>query len=447
MKKSVIRFSKLRYIMFALSILVIAGGITGMVVNGGFNLGIDFEAGLSQRVQIAPVALSVTYDGASDMTLNLVNGVAVLEERNQNGVTRKEFTPAAYPTMQDLAGALQGVSGISATAVITGAMLDDVVTGLDLPLTLTTVPSLLNSANTDQVSFISIDEVRDALTALGNVQVQIVGDDYLQEFQIRVETDTEGSKDLLEAEIFSMLEAGFGDDQIVVKQSDYVGPKFSNLLTTQSILMVVIALTLILIYIWIRFHLASAISAIIALAHDVVIMLGFIAVLRLEVTTTTIAAVLTIIGYSLNDTIVVFDRIRENRNLMKGKTLERIIDVSITQSLSRTLITSLTTLLAVLPLYLFAKGSIQLFALNLIVGIVVGTYSSIFIASPILFSLTNAGAKKTAKHLGIDSDAVNAVKLAEEAEEDKKQLEQPKDTPEVTIPTAQRKMKGKRKAR
>lgn len=447
MKKSVIRFSKLRYIMFALSILVIAGGIAGMIVNGGFNLGIDFEAGLSQRVQIAPVALSVTYDGSSDVTLTIVNGVAVLEERNQNGVSRSEFDPEQYPTMQDLAKALQNVSGVSATAVIPNALLDDVVTGLDLPLTLSAEPSLLNAANTDQNSFISIDEVRNALSALGNVQVQIVGDDHLQEFQIRVETDTEGSKDALEAEILSMLESSFGVDETVVKQSDYVGPKFSNLLTTRSILMVVIALALILIYIWIRFHFASAISAIIALAHDVVIMLGFIAVLRLEVTTTTIAAVLTIIGYSLNDTIVVFDRIRENRNLMKGKTLERIIDVSITQSLSRTLITSLTTLLAVLPLYLFAKGSIQLFALNLIVGIVVGTYSSIFIASPILLSLTNAGAKKKAKHLGIDSDAVHAIKLAEEAEEDKKQLEQPKEHVEVTIPTAQRKMKGKRKSR
>ncbi len=436
----IIQFTKYRFLFFGLSLLLILGGIIGMSVQGGFNLGIDFQAGLSQRVQIADQALSITYDGADDVTLNVVNGNLVVRVSNESGVVPTTLSAAAYPTIGDLAEALNGFADVNATVVGKATAGSNTITaGLSMPLTLSAAPSVIHVKNTD-ADFITIDMVRSALDSVtGSIQVQIVGSDIDQEFQIRVEAASEGVKEVLEEEVSSLLKEAFGDGSVVVKQSDYVGPKFSNLLTYRSVIMVVVALALIMVYIWVRFQFASAISAIAALTHDILIMLGFIAVLRLEVTTTTIAAVLTIIGYSLNDTIVVFDRIRENTKLMRGKTVERIVNTSITQSLSRTLITSLTTLLAVLPLFIFAKGSIRLFALNLIVGIIVGTYSSIFVASPILLAITNYNLKRKAKHLGKDPAAVLADQINTESGKEEAAV-----ISEIEIPTAQRKLKGKR---
>jgi preprotein translocase subunit SecF len=186
-----------------------------------------------------------------------------------------------------------------------------------------------------------------------------------------------------------MLGAEFGENAIIQKQTDYVGPRFSQLLGQQVVYLTFFALLLILAYIWFRFRLAFAVSAIIALVHDVVIMLGFIGTFQIEVSTATIAAVLTIIGYSLNDTIVIFDRVRENVGLLRDSDFETIINTSISQSLSRTLLTSLTTLLGVTAIFIFGSGAIKDFALNLMVGIGIGTYSSMFVASPILLGWTN----------------------------------------------------------
>jgi len=438
---TIIKFTKHRILFFAVSLLVIIGGLTGLIINNGLNLGIDFEAGLSQRVQIAEHAMSISYSGADDVVLNVINGDMIVEVRNKGGVERTTLFSNDYATFDALAAKIQSFEDVTVSVTRGSVASSNIATGLGLPFTLSNTPTVINAANNNIENYISIDEVRAALSDLsGSLQVQIVGDDYLQEFQIRVETEEEGTKEDLEAQIFSLIEDGFGTDNVIVKQSDYVGPKFSNLLTYRSIIMVVVALALIMAYIWIRFQFSSALAAITALAHDILIMIGFIAVFRLEVTTTTIAAVLTIIGYSLNDTIVVFDRIRENAKLLRGTKFEKVVNISITQSLIRTLITSLTTLLAVLPLFIFAKGAIQLFALNLIVGIVVGTYSSIFVASPVLLALTNAGFKRKAKHLGKDPDAILAEEVEAESSEKTSSV-----VKEIEITSVQRKLKGKRK--
>ena len=198
----------------------------------------------------------------------------------------------------------------------------------------------------------------------------------------------------MSTQVKTALENVFGAGNVVVQSSDYVGPRFSSALAGQSVLMTTLALVLILVYIWFRFKIAYAVSAIIALLHDVTFMIGIIGTFQIEVSTATIAAVLTIIGYSLNDTIVVFDRIRENVHILRESEFEDIINTSITQSLSRTLMTSLTTLIAVIAIFIFATGTVQNFAMNLIIGIVVGTYSSIFIASPILLAWQNARYKR-----------------------------------------------------
>ncbi len=291
--KRVIPFTRIRVIMAIVSIAVILGGAAGVVLQGGFNLGIDFEAGLRQRIQILP-----------------------------------------------------------------------------------------DVAEADTAS------VRGALSDLGDVQVQEIGAPEDQEFTVRIQDD--GSIDqfsqVMSERVDSQLEEAFGEGAVETLGTDYVGPRFSQDLTRQTVLLTSLALGLILIYIWFRFRLAYAIAAIVTLLHDVAIMLGFIGTFQIEVATATIAAVLTIIGYSLNDTIVIFDRIRENETLLRDSKFGVIVNTSITQSLSRTLITSVTTLLAVLAIFVFATGAIKDFALNLMVGVVVGTYSSIFVASPFLLS-------------------------------------------------------------
>lgn len=438
--KRVVRFTKIRYIMFLFSIVVIVGGIIGTVHNGGYNLGIDFQAGLNQRVQIAPAGVEVTYSGAGDASLEIQGNVLTVVVRGEKGVEKYPFDLKGAGTIKGLADNLNSVTGVKAevkTNLDSPAV--DIVAGLNYPLQLTREPSYLNIKNNDESNYITIDKIRSSLASLGNPQVQIVGKESNQEFQIRV-GDPEGNmKQELENKIVNLLETTFGKHVAVVKQSDYVGPKFSSTLAQASISLTLTALVLVLIYLWFRFKLAFGVSAIMALFHDVLIMLGFIGTFQLEVSTTTIAAVLTIIGYSLNDTIVVFDRIRENTGLLKGEKFSKVVDISITQSLSRTIITSLTTLIAVLALYLFGTGPIKDFALNLIIGIVAGTYSSIFIASPILLGWTNVAKRKALKKSGV-ADKIKEVENKSVEKSDSLEIRRTAE-----IPTVERKKKGKRK--
>jgi len=451
--RKVINFTKLRYIMFAVSVLLVIGGIAATVMQGGFNLGIDFQAGLTQRVQIAPVAFSATYDGTDDVTINVENETLVVEVRGEEGVETYNFPFTQYGTIGSLTSALNDIDGISTINVLdAGTASDRIVTGLKYPQELSPEPVDVNVRNDDSESYIIIDEVREALRDLDSPRVQVVGSSFHQEFLIRTEDPTGNQKDNLEASIRAELEKVFGDGTAVVKQSEYVGPRFSRTLAQQSVTLTILALVLILVYIWFRFKFGYAISAIAALTHDVLIMLGFIGTVQLEVTTTTIAAVLTIIGYSLNDTIVIFDRIRENEGLLQGRDIDDIINTSINQSLSRTLITSLTTLLAVVALYSFGTGTIKDFALNLIVGIIVGTYSSIFIASPILLGWRRSRAKHARIKRGLPPvptrEELEKARVPEKAEVKKE------DTPKTAeaaapaeIPNAERKLKGKRKTK
>jgi len=354
--------------MIAVSVVVIIAGIAATAGQGGFNLGIDFQSGLNQRVQVAPVGFTVSYTGEDDAILNVQGETMVVEIRGEEGVETYELPFSQHETLRNLTGALDGLENISTDLIAdqtVGSSL--IVTGLRYPQELGESPVEVNVRNDDPNNYLQIQQIRDALGSLDNPQVQVVGTAFHQEYLVRVEDPTGDKKDQLETDIRRLLEESFGDGAVVIKSSEYVGPRFSQTLAQQSFSLTLMALVLILIYIWFRFQFGYAISAIVALTHDVLVMLGFIGATQLEVSTTTIAAVLTIIGYSLNDTIVIFDRIRENEGLLQGRDIEDIINTSITQSLSRTLITSLTTLLAVTALYVFGTGAIKDFALNLIV--------------------------------------------------------------------------------
>ncbi|MEA1911269.1 MAG: protein translocase subunit SecF, partial [Spirochaetota bacterium] len=314
----IIKFTKIRYIMFLVSALIIAGGITGTLGNNGFNLGIDYQAGVNQRIQVAPIAFTAVFNGVGDATFDMQGSSVIVEIRSDQGVTNYAYQFSEYPSLADLKAGMLEIPGFNIELVSPGASpSEDLTSGLSYPLSITSDISFVNIV-TGESSKVAIDKVRSSLSGLGKPQVQVVGNEALSEFMVRV-SDPEGNKkDEIETSIVKLLEKAFGANTVVINQSDYVGPRFSSSLASQSISLTIAALALILLYIWFRFKLGFAVSAITALGHDVLIMLGFIGTFGLEVSTTTIAAVLTIIGYSLNDTIVVFDRVRENQALLKG---------------------------------------------------------------------------------------------------------------------------------
>lgn len=174
------------------------------------------------------------------------------------------------------------------------------------------------------------------------------------------------------------------DDNDFVLSIEKVGPKIGAELRGDAVMAIISALFLILIYITIRFELKYAVGAIAALAHDVLVTLGIFSLFGYEISLAVIAAFLTIVGYSLNDTIVIFDRVRENSKLLKKTGLTSVINRSINDSLSRTIVTSLTTFFVVLILFIFGGEVLHTFSFAMIIGVVVGTYSSIFVASPVV---------------------------------------------------------------
>lgn len=171
---------------------------------------------------------------------------------------------------------------------------------------------------------------------------------------------------------------------VIINKVDFVGPQVGSTLVKNGINALLLSLVFILIYVWTRFRLDFGLGAVLSLIHDIIIVLGFISIFNLNFDLTTIAAVLTVIGYSINDTVVVFDRIRENLSFYKEKDMKSIINMSISKTLKRTIYTSLSTLLAILPLLFSSVDSLKVFSIIIFVGIIIGTYSSIFIASPIL---------------------------------------------------------------
>jgi len=389
--KRVIRFSKSRTIMFILSATLIVGGVAAVFLRDGFNLGIDFTGGLNKQIQIAPQALALSYGGVGQAEVDIRGGVFTLELSREIGLRR--FVLRDYATLSDLAAALAEVPDLGVEITGDENARTERVLSLPFAVDLSEGDLVINMrvASEEEV-FAPIGTVREILDPLGTFSIQMIGRAVDQEFSLKVPSaggdDAEFLQEI-ETQIVALLEEEFGEGTVILKKTEFIGSLFSADLVRSAIWSLVVALVLILVYVTVRFKFVFAISAVLALIHDVAVMIGVIAVAQLELSSATIAAFLTIIGYSLNDTIVVFDRIRENTALMPESDRETVINTSITQSLSRTTITSLTTLLAVTAIYVFGTGAIKIFALNLIVGVVVGTYSSIFIASPVVLGWMN----------------------------------------------------------
>ena len=229
---------------------------------------------------------------------------------------------------------------------------------------------------------VNISDIRSSLKKmdLGDVNVKEFGKkgDYL----IKVEQKTENNNQLI-PKIKETLVKNL-NSEINFRRVENVGPKVSAELLEAGIIAISLSLAAMLFYIWIRFEWQFSIGSIIALFHDVLITLGIFSVLSLEINLSIIAAVLTIVGYSMNDTVVIYDRIRENLGKYDKFNISEISDISINETLSRTIITSLTTLLALFSIYILGGEILRGFSFAMILGVLIGTYSSIFVAAPVL---------------------------------------------------------------
>lgn len=223
---------------------------------------------------------------------------------------------------------------------------------------------------------------------LGSVSIQEFGapDDLL--IRLPQQGDSPDAQKAAIAKVTAALDTQFGEGKTEFRRSEYVGPQVGKELKVQGLYAILITLLGILVYIWARFEWQYGVAAILTLiAHDVIVVIGLFALTQLEFNLSTVAAVLLVAGYSINDTVIVFDRIREEIRRYKKMPIDELMNMALNKTLARTTMTSLTTLLALVALYVFGGPVIQDFIYALIFGIAIGTYSSIYVASPLLMAL------------------------------------------------------------
>lgn len=301
-------------------------------------------------------------------------------------------TQIPFLSLRHLAFVASGLFGVASLALL-------VVSGLNFGIDFR--GGILIEVRTAEAADIGV--MRDAVSGLG------LGDVSLQEFGeprdvlIRIEQQPGGEDAQLAAsdQVKAALAGRIGE--VEYRRVEFVGPKVSAELIRDGLLALALALGAMMIYIWLRFEWQFGLGAVIALAHDVLLTMGVFSLLQLEFNLSIIAAILTIIGYSMNDTVVIYDRIRENLRKYRSLPLVDLLNQSMNDTLGRTLMTSVTTLLALLALFFFGGAVIKGFTFAMIWGVLVGTYSSIFVAGPVLLYLgvdrgaTGSGAPATQK--------------------------------------------------
>ena len=231
---------------------------------------------------------------------------------------------------------------------------------------------------------INVTSLRDSFNSmnLGDINIKKFGNN--NDFLIKIEKKdrSANSIEIIKKNLSDKLNSSFN-----FRRVENVGPKVSSELLKSGIIAIALSLTAMLFYIWIRFEWQFSLGAILALFHDVIITLGIFSLFSLEINLSIVAAVLTIVGYSMNDTVVIYDRVRENLRKFSDIKIFELTNISINETLSRTVITSFTTLLALISIYLFGGEILKGFSLAMIMGVIFGTYSSIYIANPILVKL------------------------------------------------------------
>lgn len=384
--KKVIRFSK--YIIPAVvvsSVLILSGLFP--ILTKGINFGIDFKPGLVSEVRIVPAAMELSYNGAAAVSVEVNSADVSLVISGVGAENETRVYPfAQYKTVGELAAAMSEVAGLTAVAVAPQALTTGLfVNSASSPVLSNTVYRLFSG---EKGQLADVEAVRDALSSLEDVSVKIAGEGASEVFQIRIGAAynvniAQGSAGMQENLNFALSQA-FGEENIAIIKTDFIGAQYSQSLIMQSVILVVAALFLIWIYATIRFKWDFALASVIAIIHDALIIIVFIAWTQMEFSTTTLAAILTILGYGINDTVVVLDRVRENVKKINTKKFMDIIDISQTECFGRTMITTVTTMLAVAALVIFTSGSIHDFAIALMIGMVSSAYSTIMITSAFL---------------------------------------------------------------
>jgi len=396
--KKTINFSKFFIPAAIISSVLVIFGVTGYIVKG-FTLGVDFQAGLIQEVQIAPSAFSLRWSGTSNAILSFDRGglyVVVSGSGVENRTYSFSFseygnigslTRAMTQQLEDIEVTMTAHEGVNSQWLIFSSQGNPYLDSEN--------PYVVHYLD-PQSAPINISEVRVALAGYDQgVSVQSIGARQERQFMLRAED--KGGERIQSGQIIQALESYFGKGQVAVLRSDYVGSRFSKDLTDQAGMLIALTLLLILIYASIRFKPVFALGAVAAIVHDGIIIVAFVVWTQMEFTTSTIAAILTILGYSINNTIVVFDRIRETRRIYPDEPFVDVLNISLTNVLARTLITTFTTMLAALFLFIFAKGSMRDFALALLVGMASGVYTTLFIATGIVYFFSNLRIMKKKK--------------------------------------------------
>lgn len=422
--KAVKNFSKAFLVCAIFSCAVILFGIAGMVVKG-VNLGIDFQPGLIEEVRIAPPAIDVTYDGFSTVSLEVSNtGLDVVISGTGSENKTENLVFAQYPTISELAAALNTIDGINAVvrssanaesyglylnSAVSARLSSDVAFHVYVPET---------------TSSVTIDGIRETVASVKGVQVKELGSVDSRSYQIRAQVksieNTEGSyvivneNQILQDEIIVSLQNAYGAENVAIIKTDFVGSSMSEDLAVKSILLGFLTILLIWLYATVRFHWDFALGAVVALVHDFLVMFTFISWMQIEFSTTTLAAVLTIFGYSINATVVILDRVRFNLKNVKTNKFNDILNKSLTETLNRSIITTITTLFASLSLVFFTTGSIHDFAVVLTIGLLSGCYSSLFISSGFIsFVRRNWQGGENANRVRPRKETAHVVKMPE----------------------------------
>ena len=367
-----------------ISCVLVVFGLVGFFTKG-INFGIDFKPGLVEEVRVASPAASLSYNGPAKVAVNLAKSemeVVVSGTGAENATYTYNLNE--YSTMGELTQEVSKVEGVKMTAMDSSA---------------NTYASYLNSASTNVLSSspiyiypagvtkASADDVRNALSAVSGISVKQLGSGDDLSFQIRMGIDGDSTQSELQKVVEETLYNKFGKDNVAVIKTDFIGSSFSKSIAGKAILMLVLTVILIWAYAAIRFHWDFALGSVIALLHDTLIMMTFIIWTQMEFSATVLAAILTIIGYSINATVVILDRIRYNLKMMDNVTsFKDILNQSLSDTLVRSILTTVTTLIAVLALFIFTTGSIKDFSLAMIVGLISGMYSSIFISSSFIMA-------------------------------------------------------------
>lgn len=370
-----------KWYFLAFSLVFSVAGILSMLFWHGIPLGVDFKGGTLVYVKFAT-------------TPNLDN---IRKDMDRAGLKDPKIQAYGLPSNNEVLIALE-LKETSEAALDQGK--NSIIKALETENTQNAGKQDLNNTGPSSLSqyLLAKDPLHlgtDAPQRYTQIAQQI--DDTRNKQHGGVLTSIDDISGVVPNDVMSLLRQDFYVSNFAVRNVDIVGPQVGSQLRRQALMATLYSLAGMLVYLWFRFELIYGIGAVVACFHDTIITVGFFSLLNKDISLTVIAAILTLIGYSMNDTIVVFDRIRENIKLLRRDPLEVIVNKSINQTLSRTILTSGLTFLTVLSLYLFGGEVLRGFSLALVIGILIGTYSSIAVAAPMLVAYQDWRERKTGR--------------------------------------------------